>query len=100
MKGYSDTGHLSRKQANFNYRLSQARNVVENALGRLKGPLEVLAEELHNVCVVHLNCTLHNICEVHRKDITTSGMMLYVQLHCPSPQANHFLAQQLTARLS
>ena len=72
MKGYSDTGHLSRQQSNFNYRLSRERNVVENAFGRLKGRWRCLLKR--NDC--HLEfvklqvaacCTLHNICEVHRE---------------------------------
>ena len=39
MKLFSDTGRLSSDQHAFNYRLSCARNVVENAYGRLKACL-------------------------------------------------------------
>ena len=70
MKGYSHTGQLSRSQLNYNYRLSRARNVVENAFGRLKGRWRCLLKR--NDCdlefvklQVAACCTLHNICEVH-----------------------------------
>ena len=36
MKPYTDTGRLSRQQSVFNYRLSRARVVTEDAFGRLK----------------------------------------------------------------
>ena len=36
MKPFSDNGSLSPQQKYFNYRLSHARIVVENAFGRLK----------------------------------------------------------------
>ena len=72
MKGYSDTGHLSWKQLNFKHRLSRARNVLENAFGRLKGRWKCLLKR--NDC--HLEfvklqvaacCTLQKICEVQRE---------------------------------
>ena len=54
MKPYSDTGRLTRQQLNFNYRLSRARNVVENAYGQLKARWRCLLKRndssLQNVC--------------------------------------------------
>ena len=41
MKPYSDNGHLSSSTKDFNYRLSRARIVIENAFGRLKGRCDV-----------------------------------------------------------
>lgn len=68
MKPYSDTGRLTSQQLNFNYQLSRARNVSENAFGRLKARWRCLLKRndssLENVCVqVAACCTLHNICE-------------------------------------
>ena len=70
MKPFSDTGRLSGDQHTFNYRLSCARNVVENAYGRLKARWRCLLKRndchLHTVCEqVVTCCTLHNICETH-----------------------------------
>ncbi|XP_072172560.1 uncharacterized protein [Diadema setosum] len=72
MKAFPNTGHLTRNQQNFNFRLSSARMVVENAFGRLKGRWRRLlkrndvdtafASEVAAVC-----CVLHNICEVYRE---------------------------------
>ena len=70
MKPYIDNGHLSRDQRRFNYRLSRARVVVEDAYGRLKGRWRCLSKrndteisdlpELIAAC-----CVLHNLCEIH-----------------------------------
>ena len=71
MKPFSDTGQLSRQQIQFNYRLSRARNVVENAFGRMKARWRCLLKR--NDCdldLVQLQvaacctacCTLNNIC--------------------------------------
>ena len=70
MKGYANSGTLTVKQRSFNYRLSRARFVVENAFGRLKGRWRCLLKcndtdisLLSNV--IAACCTLHNLCEVH-----------------------------------
>ena len=66
-------GTTNREQETFNYRLSQARMVIENAYGRLKGRWRCLLKRLdvdvNNVPhVVAACCTLHNICEVHGEE--------------------------------
>ena len=71
MKPYSDTGRLSRKQIDFNHRLSRARMVVENSFGRLKGRWRSLLKRNDTNVVfmptyVTACCVLHNVCEVHR----------------------------------
>ena len=73
MKPFSDNGKLSADQLMFNYCLSRARSVVENAFGRLKGRWRCLMKrndmDLVNVINAIAACTvLHNMCEIN-KDI-------------------------------
>ena len=68
MKPYSDNGHLTGGQTRFNYRLSKARMVVENAFGRLKGRWRCLLKRNDNALknvpnMVASCCVLHNLCE-------------------------------------
>ena len=86
MKPFSDNGRLTGGQTRYNYRLSKARMVVENAFGRLKGRWRCLLKRndnaLKNVpnmvasccvpnmvascCVPNMVascCVLHNLCE-------------------------------------
>ena len=70
MKPYSDTGRLSRQERGFNYRLSRARVVTENAFGRLKGRWRCLLKRndtnLEMMPTIVATCTiLHNMCEIH-----------------------------------
>ena len=73
MKPFPDNGNLPRDKSHFNYRLSRARMVVENAFGRLKGRWRCLLkqneaniERMNNI--VATCCVLHNICEVFQED--------------------------------
>ena len=68
MKAFANNGQLSPQQRNFNYRLSNARVVVEHAYGRLKGRWRCLLKRnditVENVpTLVATCCVLHNICE-------------------------------------
>eukprot|EP00794_Sanderia_malayensis_P017876 gene17876-19655_t len=68
MKPFADNGNLSDEKAHFNYRLSRARMVVENAFGCLKGRWRCLLKQNEADYskineVVATCCTLHNICE-------------------------------------
>ena len=70
IKPFSDSGRLTTKQKGFNYHVSRACCVVENAFGRLKGRWRSLMKRndsdvkflptLATAC-----CVLHNICETH-----------------------------------
>ena len=68
MKPFSQYPHMSRQEKKFNYRLSHARVVVENAYGRLKGHWRCLLKRnesnTNNIPKIIECCVvLHNICE-------------------------------------
>ena len=70
MKPFTDNLCLSPQQKYFNYRLSRARIVIENAFGRLKARWRRLMKrnDMHTVhipTVIAACCILHNICEIH-----------------------------------
>ena len=69
----ADTGNLTREERTFNYRLSRARMVTENAYWRLKGrwriPLKRNDTRIHKLQnVVTACCVLHNLCETAGED--------------------------------
>ena len=79
MKPFPDYGNLTPSKLHYNYRLSRARMVVENAFGRLKGRWRCLLKENEaNIgqmsAIVSTCCVLHNICEVHREAFDTTLM--------------------------
>ena len=70
MKPFPHNSTLTDSQRNFNYRLSHARIVSENAFGRLKARWRRLMKQNdmeveHVPQVVAACCILHNICEMH-----------------------------------
>ena len=69
VKPFSDNG-LTQRQQRFNYRLSHARVVVENAFGRPKGRWRLLMKRndsnIKNMpTLVTAYCILHNLCELY-----------------------------------
>ena len=72
MKPYVQQSNLSNAAKAFNYRLSKARMVVENAFGRLKGRWRCLLKRNDTATedvptAISACCVLHNICEVHKE---------------------------------
>ena len=70
MKHFAHNSTLTDGQKLFNYRLSRARIVVENAFGRLKARWRRLMKQndmdtTRVPQVVLACCILHNICEIH-----------------------------------
>lgn len=97
MKGFTHHHRLTPEQNTFNYRLSSARMVVENAFGRLKGRWKCLAKR-NDVDIsimpdiVIACCVLHNICEIQKEhylpewNIDGPGLCPLAQ---PDPQVLH-----------
>lgn len=72
MKGFTSHHVLDQRQRNFNYHLSLARMVVENAFGHLKGHWRCLAKRNDILTtfmpdVVVSCCILHNACEINKE---------------------------------
>ena len=61
---------LSYDKSTFNYRLSRARRIVENAFGILAQRFSVFDRRLHNVIkIVYATCVLHNYLCTARMDV-------------------------------
>ena len=70
LKPFPHNSSLSDNQTTFNYRLSRARIVAENAFGHLKARWRRLTKRndmnVENVPhIVDACCILHNVCEIH-----------------------------------
>ena len=67
LKPFPHNSSLSDNQNTFNYRLSRARIVAENAFGHLKARWRCLTKcNVENVPhIVDACCILHNVCEIH-----------------------------------
>ena len=79
MKPYVQHSNLSNQNKAFNYRLSRARMVIENAFGRLKGRWrcllkrnDITTEDIPTV--ITACCVLHNICEVHKDEFNDAWL--------------------------
>ena len=86
MKPFPHHGNLTDKQRTFNYRLSRARIVSENAFECLKARWRWLMKQndmdVHNI--VAACCILHNICEVHGNHFNDSWMDNSTTLNQPT----------------
>ena len=70
IKPYSNRGHLTPDEREFNKKLSAARSVVERAFGMLKGRWRLLLKKVEQQTrtlskTVLAACVLHNICIDH-----------------------------------
>ena len=70
MKPFPHNCALSDSQKLYNYHLSKARIVIENAYGRLKARWRCLKKGLdvkpeNATIIISACCVLHNVCEVH-----------------------------------
>ena len=70
LKPFTESPSMTDVEKCFNYRLSRARMVVENAFGRLKGRWRRLMKRNdmvtdHIPVVISACCILHNVCEMH-----------------------------------
>lgn len=79
IKPFAHHAALSSAQKTFNYRVSRARIVVENAFGRLKARWRRLQKQndmdVTNVPhVVQTCCILHNMCEIKGEGIRDSWL--------------------------
>ena len=101
MKPYPQSLATTRNQITYNYRISRARIVVENAFGRLKGRWRRLLKRndmiVENVStVVAAACVLHNLCEMHNEPFNDSWLTTDTNEQ-PQSQAN---VQQSTSQQS
>ena len=69
LKPCPDCLDLTPEQHLFNYQISRAHRVIENAFGHLKARFRILCKclefEIGNVpAIIQTCCTLHNLCEV------------------------------------
>ena len=98
MKQFPHNSLLSDSQKTFNYQLSRARTVVENAFGRLKARWWRLMKQnemdvSHVPYVVTTCCILHNTCEIHRYTFVESWVER-TQLDEPSSSASQATTMQ------
>ena len=80
LKSFASNISFTSKQKNFNYRLSRARIVSENAFGRLKARWRRLIKQnemnVTNVPnVVVACCILHNMCEIHGEEFDNDWLV-------------------------
>lgn len=98
MKPFPHSGQLSSKQRHFNYRLSRARIVVENAFGRLKARWRRLLKRVdmsvENIpTVIAACCILHNMCEIHGETFMETWM---TDVHSEENQPNQHVVDNDT----
>lgn len=103
MKPFPHNGVLSRDQQHYNYQLSRARIVIENAFGRLKARWRCLMKRLdvkpqNTALVITACCVLHNICEVHGEEFDIDWLSEHDDHdHFPQPQGENSSPEEKTS---
>ena len=92
MKPFSNNTSLDLRQKCFNYHLSRARIVVENAFGRLKARWRRLMKKNdmrieHIPNVIAVCCILHNMCELHGESFNETWL-LQDEVDYPQPTSS------------
>lgn len=91
MVPYTDNGHLTHRQKNYNFCLSSSRMVVERAIGLLKerwrSLLHYLAMGLIEYIPYHVLacCVLHNVCLMKNDDFEIL-MSDNIEIVCPEEE--------------
>lgn len=80
LKPYSRIGMLTRKQKIFNYRLSRARRIVENAFGILVARFRIFERPIpvslnKTDAIIRTACALHNWLKTTSATYITAGMV-------------------------
>jgi hypothetical protein len=96
LKPFPDNQLLTEEKKHFNYKLSRARIVVENAFGRLKPRWRRLMKKndmhIRNAqYVIAASCVLHNICEVHGDSIDDDWVNSNNDAELEQPDGSHFI---------
>jgi len=86
IKPYPFSITASEEQLNFNYNLSKAWRVVENAIGHLKARFRLIGKGLdshyqNNNAVILACCILHNILNEHNSAINETWQQAASDLH-------------------
>ncbi|XP_038047494.1 protein ALP1-like [Patiria miniata] len=73
---FKDNGHLSQQQRRFNRMLSGKRQVVERAIGHLKGRFrrlrELMFHDISQICqFIMATCVMHNLCVLSDDDVSS-----------------------------
>lgn len=93
MVPYTNNGHLTQRQKNFNFCLSSSRMAVERAIGLLKGRWRSL---LHHLAIGSVErvpyhflacCVLHNICLIRNDEM--EAMVLDIEDVFPEPRVQN-----------
>ncbi|XP_071651150.1 putative nuclease HARBI1 [Temnothorax longispinosus] len=95
MVPYTDNGHLTQRQKNYNFCLSSSRMVVERAIGLLKGRwrslLHYLAIESVERIPYHILacCVLHNICLMRNDEMEAMVLLLDTEVVFPETRVQN-----------